>query len=337
MSYHPHAESIFGLLLTLCRNRYSTCSLNPLENEAVVCAALTKYGVDRVQLEAPGHHMPKGLRYRPGLREWKVADPRGGDRWLDAAGPYPEPVSYRSKQPIKASMFPPTSVDVLDQVGHCVRLLPHDNDAGGFFCAVFVKTKTTGGDWSSDVGRVVASGKDIAKDGAAAATSIESTERKGAVQMEQGEAAVEMSKMDDSSLPRLVEGGIFQDKQRFRELSQDDEECCQLVKFYGLAGPLILFSFTDKKDDDRKIVAVSGGLREWLAAFTKAKGRLKFKQVQIASFGLRVFKRLSPGYVHVLFAGRESPGLDFSSLVGMLPMLDQGGARAKKAHQCSQR
>ena len=34
----------------------------------------------------------------------------------------------------------------------CIRLLPHDNDAGGFFCAVFVKHATTAGAWEHSDG-----------------------------------------------------------------------------------------------------------------------------------------------------------------------------------------
>lgn len=49
---------------------YSTCSLSPIENEAVVAAILTKYG-DKVRLckvELPG------FRFTEGLTDWKVLD-----------------------------------------------------------------------------------------------------------------------------------------------------------------------------------------------------------------------------------------------------------------------
>lgn len=54
---------------------YSTCSLNPLENEAVVSAVLRKFG-GRVVLENGDELTPAGLRVRPGLTTWKVPNPK---------------------------------------------------------------------------------------------------------------------------------------------------------------------------------------------------------------------------------------------------------------------
>eukprot|EP00959_Pyramimonas_sp_CCMP1952_P131823 2756086-Pyramimonas_sp.AAC.1 len=51
---------------------YSTCSMNPLEDEAVVAALLRKGGgaLELVQCE----HRLRGFETRPGLRTWFVAD-----------------------------------------------------------------------------------------------------------------------------------------------------------------------------------------------------------------------------------------------------------------------
>lgn len=275
----------------------------------MVCAALKKYGVDRVELEPPAALIPPGLRYRPGLREWKVPDPRGGERWLDADGAFPEPVTYKSKQPIKPSMFPTQAPELLEQLDRCIRLLPHDNDAGGFFCAVFVKRQSTAGAWT-DAGKAAHTDGEVKDATAGTVSDGMATDALPIVESELGCTAAEgappppksgaklsrAAKSADDGEPELVEGSIFQNKQRFRELSADHADCHDLLKFYGLAVPLMLFSFTDKTDADRKIVAVSRGLRDWLMNLVGAKGRLKFKQVQIASFGLRVFKRLAPGY-----------------------------------------
>ena len=46
---------------------YSTCSLNPIENESVIAAALKEYG-DKIRLvktELPG------FRFQQGLKSWK--------------------------------------------------------------------------------------------------------------------------------------------------------------------------------------------------------------------------------------------------------------------------
>lgn len=50
---------------------YSTCSFNPLENEAVVMAALTR-NMKQIQLVDVSKEVSPHLRYRPGLINWKV-------------------------------------------------------------------------------------------------------------------------------------------------------------------------------------------------------------------------------------------------------------------------
>ena len=46
---------------------YSTCSLNPIENEAVVAAALKMYG-DKIRVLQTG--LP-GFKFQPGLKKWR--------------------------------------------------------------------------------------------------------------------------------------------------------------------------------------------------------------------------------------------------------------------------
>jgi len=50
---------------------YSTCSFNPIENEAVVQAALKQMG-NYVSLMDVSKEVSPYLRYRPGLLKWKV-------------------------------------------------------------------------------------------------------------------------------------------------------------------------------------------------------------------------------------------------------------------------
>ena len=47
---------------------YSTCSLNPMENESVVAAALKKYGGKIRLLES--QDALSGFRFQPGLTSW---------------------------------------------------------------------------------------------------------------------------------------------------------------------------------------------------------------------------------------------------------------------------
>ncbi|XP_030463257.2 uncharacterized protein LOC115683020 isoform X2 [Syzygium oleosum] len=151
---------------------YSTCSMNPIENEAVVAEILRKCGGCVELLDVSGE-LPQ-LIQRPGLKKWKVRD-KG--TWL--ASYKNVPLSRRGA--VHPSMFPSgSSVEPVDhsvgleeehQNGHatssedpriqfdepvtlvnnleeevstfplerCMRIVPHDQNGGAFFIAVFHK------------------------------------------------------------------------------------------------------------------------------------------------------------------------------------------------------
>ncbi|TKY60254.1 tRNA (cytosine(34)-C(5))-methyltransferase [Spatholobus suberectus] len=152
---------------------YSTCSMNPIENEAVVAEVLRRCG-GSVKLVDVSSELPQLIR-RPGLKRWKVYD-KG--TWL---------VSYKDvpkfhRSVILPSMFPSgrghqdlvdssCNVDLGDDVTngvngnagdgvqavedpvmsesseeisdfpleHCMRIVPHDQNTGAFFIAVLQK------------------------------------------------------------------------------------------------------------------------------------------------------------------------------------------------------
>nr|XP_018673469.1 tRNA (cytosine(34)-C(5))-methyltransferase [Ciona intestinalis] len=111
---------------------YSTCSLNPIEDEAVVAAAIHHCGgaVELVSVSLPG------LKWSPGVSSWRVMD--SDMNWYDTHDQVPE-----KKKNISYSMFPPGGQDVMEamHLERCMRLLPHQQDTGGFFVAVLRKKK----------------------------------------------------------------------------------------------------------------------------------------------------------------------------------------------------
>lgn len=114
---------------------YSTCSLNPIEDEAVISAVLSLTG-NTVQLKEMSHLYPK-LQRRSGLLSWKIItdDHVQYTNWEDVP---------RDKSYVAQSCFPPS----LDQSKHfhlerCMRFLPHLNNSGGFFIAVLEKVGET--------------------------------------------------------------------------------------------------------------------------------------------------------------------------------------------------
>lgn len=104
---------------------YSTCSFNPIENEAVV-AELLRRSNGSLELVDVSQVLPK-LKRRPGLTTWKVFD--------NKLIPVTEPGV------VEASHFPPTEDEVKAfNLDRCMRCLPHDQDTGGFFICLLRKT-----------------------------------------------------------------------------------------------------------------------------------------------------------------------------------------------------
>ena len=126
---------------------YSTCSLNPVEDEAVVCAALAAFGVSEPENESkqgpvvelmdwPTAAMP-GFCARPGVTRWDVADYAGDCdsddddqprlRWHTSF----QQATEHDMPDACTSMWPPEKVPI--GLEKCVRLHPQDNNSGGFF------------------------------------------------------------------------------------------------------------------------------------------------------------------------------------------------------------
>ncbi|XP_078606922.1 RNA cytosine-C(5)-methyltransferase NSUN2-like isoform X2 [Branchiostoma floridae x Branchiostoma japonicum] len=115
---------------------YSTCSLNPLEDEAVIAALLTECE-DSVELVDVSDKLA-GLKRLSGVSAWKVMTKSG-----DFFSSIEEVPTDRHSNLRRASMFPPADPDKLQamQLNRCIRILPHHQDTGGFFVAVLRKTK----------------------------------------------------------------------------------------------------------------------------------------------------------------------------------------------------
>jgi multisite-specific tRNA:(cytosine-C5)-methyltransferase len=118
---------------------YSTCSMNPVENEAVIASAIERCGgLAKVQLLPSDDKLPL-LQRRPGLKDWTVMD-KGGEIWSSwgevkeherqyGASPYTER--------LVEGMFPPRVP--LIPFERCMRVYAHLQDTGGFFIAILEK------------------------------------------------------------------------------------------------------------------------------------------------------------------------------------------------------
>ncbi|KAK7387530.1 hypothetical protein VNO78_28404 [Psophocarpus tetragonolobus] len=154
---------------------YSTCSMNPIENEAVVAEVLRRCG-GSIELVDVSSVLPQLIR-RPGLKRWKVCD-KG--KWFVSCNDVPK----FSRNVVLPSMFPnggsykevlsncnvsirddiitdganknsddiqaaedPVIHEFTEEVSdfpleRCMRLVPHDQNTGAFFIAVLQKVST---------------------------------------------------------------------------------------------------------------------------------------------------------------------------------------------------
>lgn len=137
---------------------YSTCSLNPSEDESVIAAALLKH--TQFSLVDVSSELPE-LKRRPGMAKWKVATQEGKDgeiHWYNTFDEYRKAVDEGKEKEkaekgkgLPSTLWAPENVEDLnldrwyvflfgkstlatDEIS--MRLLPHDQDTGGFFVAV---------------------------------------------------------------------------------------------------------------------------------------------------------------------------------------------------------
>ncbi|KAM9252987.1 RNA cytosine C(5)-methyltransferase NSUN2 [Dugong dugon] len=112
---------------------YSTCSLNPIEDEAVIASLLEK-SEGALELADVSSELP-GLKWMPGLSHWKVMTKDG--QWFADW----DEVPHNRHTQIRPTMFPPEDPVKLQALNlqRCLRILPHHQNTGGFFVAVLVK------------------------------------------------------------------------------------------------------------------------------------------------------------------------------------------------------
>ncbi|XP_052869160.1 tRNA (cytosine(34)-C(5))-methyltransferase [Anopheles cruzii] len=115
---------------------YSTCSLNPIENEAVL-HRLLKQSDGALEIVDCADLLPT-LRYRKGMTYW---EPATKDlKYYKSFAEVPE----NQRTVVRPDMFPPASEEEATGKYHldrCLRILPHHQNTGGFFIALLEKKK----------------------------------------------------------------------------------------------------------------------------------------------------------------------------------------------------
>ncbi len=116
---------------------YSTCSMNPVEDEAVLAEAIGRCGgSELVQILETKDLLP-GLKRSPGLKSWSIMD-KAGRIWKDYASvlKQKQETGDDAAGKLTEGMFPPQEDLPLDRA---MRVCPHSQDTGAFFIAILEK------------------------------------------------------------------------------------------------------------------------------------------------------------------------------------------------------
>ena len=118
---------------------YSTCSMNPHEDEAVI-AEIIRSSKGTLRLVDVSAQRPE-LKRMTGVSTWRVfLGHNSKPNWCNTYADVPE----EKKKKITPSLFPPTEEEAKEfHLERCMRFLPHLMNTGGFFVAVLEKVGQT--------------------------------------------------------------------------------------------------------------------------------------------------------------------------------------------------
>lgn len=150
MSLHKLQRKILHRGLELLRPGatlvYSTCSLNPLENEAVISSVIEEIGgVEKVEIVPLPSWLTNKCTIMKGLSTWLVPTSKYGkskqgeddDESFDMYQSFVDVPPKLQNGKITTSMFPGSDQELKNQLVHCARFVPIKGnlDSGGFFVA----------------------------------------------------------------------------------------------------------------------------------------------------------------------------------------------------------
>ena len=123
---------------------YSTCSLNPLENEAVVATLIETSAFSCDVIAVDGLLSQAGLKVSSGLVNWTLDEDKDREG-IDS--------NHSILPPSKRGLSPKKIIRLERRLKNSVRLTPHISNTGGFFVAVIKKNKEYMFDPNKDEGK----------------------------------------------------------------------------------------------------------------------------------------------------------------------------------------
>jgi len=248
---------------------YSTCSLNPLENEAVV-AELVRCCGGSLQIVDVSDRLPELQRW-PGLTEWRVMTP---DHKFFTT--HDEALAARKTTCNKGFFAPPKADGEAMGLPHCLRLVPHLQDTGGFFVCILRKLAELPEDAESKASNKAARGvKRPAED------SVQEPDK------EAEEVAAALAAQEDvvinADLPAMIKEDPFH-QLIGGEVTNGTAVAAQLQSFYQLEEAFPMHQLFSRSTQGGRLVLVSPAILHLLQNDPKRE----FKAI---NSGARVFEK----------------------------------------------
>lgn len=254
---------------------YSTCSLNPIENEAVVHEIMKTYSnsleiVDMSDMFGTG----SDIRSHPGLLKWKVMiEDKEDNKKLIEIKSKEDPLFQDYKDKIEDSCFGPANEDELTKaekvykIQNCIRLFPHDSDTSGFFITMFKKIAPI--EYASDKNKSKTVNVDIQKQ------QEESKIKDGQGNIVNKQVSEKPKKQNPYVSPN--KGVMFVSK-------MEDNIIDWLKNYYGLNSKFPFDQLITQSQIAKKINFVSRGVYELLLADKRGQLKLINLGVKLFSF-----------------------------------------------------
>ena len=276
---------------------YSTCSINPIENEAVVCYILEKYK-DKIELINCSKKLrDMKIKFREGLIKWKVCVDIDKDKNYIWKEKYNEVKNNRNGL-IKESMFHeiytyknnhPTALFKFTDpynLRNCIRIYSHENNSDCFFIAVIHKKNNINNDSKNNnysvplnENKMKTIGEDL--EDFIDFLGLEDNEKK---QDEENNNKNEIKLEENNNninQKDIEEDLIFK---KYVKITSYPESYNDLMKNFKFKNGLLIRHLFCKRESSQKIYMFSKKLSEMITIFTKMN-------LNIIRSGLVVFKK----------------------------------------------
>ncbi|CCG83525.1 Putative tRNA [Taphrina deformans PYCC 5710] len=302
LSLHPTQVNCLrrGLQMLAVGGRlvYSTCSLNPIENEAVLNAVLSQ--VDgAAHLVDVSDQLPT-LKRRPGLHTWKAVDKLGNfiQSMDDVKG---------DKNRFPTSIFPPSAEQAQAlHLERALRVYPHLSNTGGFFVAVIDKVKEISADFESVRNKSAKRNRSERLDGDSKRLKQDVEEIKTEEAADPGSLeGIESIEPSEDPAPQTTEVAVETNSnsnfkkslndEYFKFLAPDHPEVQEIARFYGLPEDFDLSCFLSRNisgDPVRSLYYTSPLVKKILE---KNESRIKFVHAGVKIFHKQNVENLQDG------------------------------------------